>query len=160
AAGHQAGQGARPGVLRKEAPETVRVVALVQEIAVRREEPARARLKGLRVADLSEGLLGVRAAQEEVAIALHVGHRDSAAGQRFGALEKRADRRRLEVAPRDEEVERVAEQRDRARAAPPRLVERLEERPFVAGTPSHVAIGENGAHALNIAQPGISKAGT
>src|SRR6185295_4965574 len=77
---------------------------------MRREKADAAGLEDLFFADLAEVLLDVAPAQEEVAIALDVGHGDAAGRQPPDRLEEAGDRRSFEFRVGDEEMEYVAEQ--------------------------------------------------
>src|SRR5207248_3753104 len=88
---------AREGVLRKETPEAVRPVALVQEIAVRGEESSPSLLERLLVADGVEEGLHVRAAQEEVPVPLDVRHAHPGGSEAAHGVQEPGDRRSLEL---------------------------------------------------------------
>src|SRR5262249_30182888 len=97
-------------------------------------------------------MLGVGPAQKEIAVPLDVRDGDAAPAEVLRLLQELFDRGRLEFRERDEEVKDVAEKGDGLRAAPPALVERLQERPLVAGPTADVTIGKNRPHVSTIAQ--------
>ena len=110
-------RGAGDRVLRDRPPQPVGPVLFVQEIAVGEKKPPTPLHERLLVADLPELRFDVGAAEEEVAVALDVGHRHAGGSEPVDGLQETGDRGGLELRVRDEEVEDVAQERDRRRPA-------------------------------------------
>ena len=117
---------------------------------MRQQKPAAPRLEDLLVHNRAEMPLRVRAAQEEVAVALDIGHRDAFFREAVDGLEELRDGRRFELRVCNEVVKDVAQKRDRFCSSILRFFESLEERPFVPRAPADVAVGEDGSHAQGV----------
>src|SRR5664280_1039690 len=135
----------RRGAFRHRAPEEVRAVAPVGEVAVLEQEAPAAGDEGVHAPGRVAKRVEVRRVEEKIAVPLDHDHADAGAAKGGKLFEAAAHGRIPEARKADEGAKEVAQENDLPCAAPLEPGDRREKPVQVAGDLPDVEIGEYGA---------------
>src|SRR5205085_9706647 len=128
----------RDRVFGREPPEAVRIITIVDQIAVDDEVLLVAGAQRVLEPNVADGSLREGATNEEIAVAFDIVNLDAGVPQTAKAIEHGADRGRVELRIGDEVVKQIAVEVERARLKAGQAVDPLDDRPLAAGRETDV----------------------